>query len=110
MFSQIVLAEKYRKYHRLLWRDLNPTKPVVSMKQSSPYMDEVLWKYDELKSELKSIYEDKGKQAMFRAKCSWIENVECPTKYCFNVEKSNYNEKLSVSFVYKTTLLGTMRQ
>ena len=28
MFSQVVLTEKDRKYHRLLWRDLNPTKPV----------------------------------------------------------------------------------
>ena len=28
MFSQVVLAEKDRKYHRLLWRDLDPTKPV----------------------------------------------------------------------------------
>ena len=28
MFSQVVLAEKDRKYHRLLWRDLDPTRPV----------------------------------------------------------------------------------
>ena len=28
MFSQVVLAEKDCKYHRLLWRDLDPTKPV----------------------------------------------------------------------------------
>ena len=28
MFSQVVLAEKDRKNHRLLWRDLDPTKPV----------------------------------------------------------------------------------
>ena len=28
MCSQVVLAEKDRKYHRLLWRDLDPTKPV----------------------------------------------------------------------------------
>ena len=28
MFCQVVLAEKDRKYHRLLWRDLDPTKPV----------------------------------------------------------------------------------
>jgi len=41
----------------------------------------------------KSIYEEKGKQAMFRAKCRWIENGERPTKYFFNLEKSNYNNK-----------------
>ena len=28
MFCQVLLAEKDRKYHRLLWRDLDPTKPV----------------------------------------------------------------------------------
>ena len=28
IFSQVVLAEKDRKYHRLLWRDLDTTKPV----------------------------------------------------------------------------------
>ena len=28
MFSQVVLAEKDRKYHILLWRDLDTTKPV----------------------------------------------------------------------------------
>ena len=29
---------------------------------------------------------------MFRAKCRWIENGERPTKYFFNLEKSNYNK------------------
>ena len=28
MFSQVVLAEKDRRYHRFLWRDLDLTKPV----------------------------------------------------------------------------------
>ena len=28
MFSQVALPEKDRKYHRLLWRHLDPTKPV----------------------------------------------------------------------------------
>ena len=28
MFCQVLLAEKDRKYHRLLWRDFDPTKPV----------------------------------------------------------------------------------
>ena len=35
---------------------------------SSPYIDGVLQEYDDLKTELKSIYEEKGKQAMLRAK------------------------------------------
>jgi len=59
-----------------------------------------------MKTELKSIYEEKGKQAMFSVKCRWIEYGERPT----NLEKSICNEKkLSASFVYKMTLLHAMR-
>ncbi|KAL9968821.1 hypothetical protein ACROYT_G020955 [Oculina patagonica] len=46
MFSQIVLAEKDRRYHRLLWRDLDVSKPVdvyeavrlVFGDRASPYL------------------------------------------------------------------------
>ena len=30
---------------------------------------------------------------MFRAKCRWVEQGERPTKYFFNLEKTNYNKK-----------------
>ena len=40
---------------------------------SSHDIDETLQEYENLKSELKLIYEEKGKQAMFRAKCRWVE-------------------------------------
>lgn len=60
---------------------------------SSPDIAGVLQEYDQLKTELKSIYEEKGKQAMFHAKCCWVENGECPTKYFFNLEKRNCNKK-----------------
>ena len=58
-----------------------------------PLIDGVLREYDELKTELQSIYEEKGKQAIFRAKCRWVENGERPTKYFFNLEKRNYKKK-----------------
>lgn len=60
---------------------------------SCPDIDDTLQEYDNLKSELKSIYEEKGKQAMLRAKGRWVENGERPTKYFFNLEKRNYNKK-----------------
>ena len=53
----------------------------------------MLQEYDNLKTELRSINEDKGKQAMFRRKCRWVENGERPTKYFFNLEKRNCNKK-----------------
>ncbi|RMX53883.1 hypothetical protein pdam_00022354 [Pocillopora damicornis] len=56
---------------------------------SSLYIAGVLWEYDGLKTKLKSIYEEKGKQTMFRAKCRWIENDERPTNFFSNLEKSN---------------------
>ena len=61
---------------------------------SSPDIDDTLQEYENLKFELKSIYEEKGKQAMFRAKCRWVENGERPTKYFFNLEKRTYNKKI----------------
>ena len=49
--------------------------------------------YDELKRELNEIYERKGRAAMYRSKCRWVEKGERPTKYFFNLEKRNYNRK-----------------
>jgi len=56
-------------------------------------LDGVLREYDKLKTELKSIYKEKGKQAMFRAKCRWIEKGERLPKYFFNLEKRNDSKK-----------------
>ena len=53
----------------------------------SPDINQLLLHYDNLKSELQSLYENKGKQAMFRAKCRWVEQGERPTKYFFQFGK-----------------------
>jgi len=76
-----------------LRRRIDQLDVIISDNFSSPYIDGVPREYDGLKTELKSIYEEKREQAMFRAKCRWIENGERPTKYFFNLEKSNYNKK-----------------
>ena len=49
--------------------------------------------YEALKTELHLMYDRKGKAAMFRSKCRWIEKGERPTKYFFNLEKRNYSRK-----------------
>ena len=49
--------------------------------------------YEEEKNELNSLYESKGKEAIFRSKVKWIEQGEKPTKYFFNLEKKNYLTK-----------------
>ena len=53
----------------------------------SPDIDQVLKEFDDLKTELQTIYSKKGEAAMFRSKCRWVE------KYFFNLEKRNYNKK-----------------
>lgn len=57
-------------------------------------IDQELKMYDDLKKELQKLYERKGKAAMFRAKCRWLENWERPNNYFFNLEKQNYNKKI----------------
>jgi len=39
--------------------------------------------YEAAKEELKKIYEQKGKEAIFRSKVKWLEQGEKPTKYFF---------------------------
>ena len=53
----------------------------------------ILDQYDAEKNELNSLYELKGKEAIFRSKVKWIEPGEKPTKLFFNLEKKNYVTK-----------------
>ena len=74
-------------------RQLDHLDSIICNNFFSADIDRVLLKYENLKTELRSIYEDRGKQAMFRSKCGWIENGERPTKCFFNLEKRNFNKK-----------------
>ena len=56
-------------------------------------IEDTLKEYDSLKAEVNIIYKQKGKAAMFRSKCRWIEEGERPTKYFFNLEKQNFKRK-----------------
>ena len=53
-----------------------------------------LKQYEELKNELKLLYDEKGKAAILSSKCKWVENGEKATKYFINLEKRNYNRKV----------------
>jgi len=86
-------AKNIRNREQDITRELDQLDAIICNNFSSPNIEAVLREYDQLKNELKSIYEENGKQAMFRAKCRWVENGERPTKYFFNLEKSNYNKK-----------------
>jgi len=60
---------------------------------NSPDIARILKEYEDLKTELQYIYEEKGRAAIFRSKLRWVEKGERPTKYFFNLEKRNYNRK-----------------
>ena len=53
----------------------------------------ILDQYEAEKSELNSLYESIGKEAIFRSKVKWIEQGEKPRKCIFNLEKKNYVTK-----------------
>ena len=80
-------SKSIRNREQELIRKLDHLDGTICNNFSSPRIDGVLREYHELKTELQSIYEEKGKQAIFRAKCRWVENGERPTKYFFNLEK-----------------------
>ena len=60
---------------------------------NSPNMNHVLNEYKKIKTGLQSIYDEKGRAAIFRSKCGWVENGESFSKYFFNLEKKNHNKK-----------------
>ena len=53
-------------------------------------VEDTLKEYDSLKAEVNTIYEQKGKAAMFPSKCRWIEEGERPTKYFFQLGKTRF--------------------
>ena len=55
-------------------RQLDHLDSVICNNFFSADIDHVLQEYENLKTKMRSIYEDRGKQAMFRSKCRWVEN------------------------------------
>ena len=53
--------------------------------KNSPGIEPILNEYENLKTELQSIYEKKETSAIFRSKCHWVKEGECPTFLSLNV-------------------------
>ena len=59
------------------------------------YFDQdILAKFEVAKEKLKRLHEIRGKEAMLRSKMKWIGQGKKPTKYFYNIEKTNYGKKL----------------
>ena len=50
-------------------------------------IEDKLREFDKVKNEFNSLYEIKGKGAIFRSKARWVEYGEKPPKHFFNMEK-----------------------
>ena len=61
---------------------------------NSDDLQDIEMELNNLKRELEGIYDRRGRAAMFRSKCRWIEQGERPTKYFFNLERKNYSKKV----------------
>ena len=61
-------------------RQLDVLDDIICNNFHSSEIDLVLKEFDNLKTELQSIYDKKGLAAIFRSKCKWIELGERPTK------------------------------
>lgn len=48
---------------------------------------------EQLKKELQHLYEKRGEGAIFHSKIRWTKHAEKPTRYFFNLEVKNFNQK-----------------
>ena len=91
-FSKNFAKSKHRREMEIR-RQLDVLDDIICNNFHSSEIDLVLKKFDNLKTELQSIFDKKGMAAVFRSKCRWIEMGDRPRKYFFNLEERNYNKK-----------------
>ena len=92
-FSCLKKSEKYVSSRRRGTKENRGFGPNICNSNDLQNIEDTLNEYDALKAGVNTIYEQKGKAAMFRSKFRWIEKGERPTKYFFNLEKQNYKRK-----------------
>ena len=82
---------KLRNREEVLQKEIQELDSIIF---NGDYFDQdILEKFETAKEELKRLHEVRGKEAMFRSKMKWVEQGEKPTKYFYNLEKTNYEKK-----------------
>ena len=76
-------AQAIRKHEAEIKQQLDELAKIICNSQNLDNTDEILKQYDDLKKELQHQYENKGKAAIFRSKCRWVEEGEKATKHFF---------------------------
>ena len=82
---------KLRNKEEVLQKELQELDSKIC---NGDYFDKDILEKLEATKELKQLHEVRGKEAMFRSKMKWVEQGEKPTKYFYNLEKTNYEKKL----------------
>ena len=76
-------AQAIHKHEVKIKQQLDELDKIICNSQNLDNIDGILKQYDDLKKELQHQYENKGKAAIFRSKCRWVEEGEKATKYFF---------------------------
>ena len=76
-------AQAIRKHEAEIKQQLDEMDKMICSSRNLVNIDGILKQYDDLKKEFHYQYESKGKAAIFRSKCRWVEEGEKATKYFF---------------------------
>ena len=76
---------KLKKRELTLQKELQDLDDKICNTDFETLDQNVLVEYEAAKEELKKIYENRGKEAIFRSKAKWLEQGEKPTKYFFQL-------------------------
>ena len=69
-------AQAIRKHEVEIKQQLDEMDKIICKSRNLDNIDGILKQYDDLKKELQYQYENKGKAAIFRSKCRWVEEGE----------------------------------
>ena len=69
-------AQAIRKEEVRIKQQLDELDNIICNSQSLDNIDDILKQYEDLKKELQHQYDNKGKAAIFRSKCRWVEEGE----------------------------------
>ena len=106
-------AQAIRKHEAEIKQQLDELDKIICNSQNLDNIDEILKQYDDLKKELQHQYENKGKAAIFRSKCRWVEEGEKATKYSHMLSNTPHashcyhsygHKKYIVSVVFKRSI------
>ena len=73
IFYLLLEAQAIRKHEMDIKKQLDKLDKIICNSQNLDNIDKILKQYDDLKKELQPQYANKGKAAIFRSKCHWVE-------------------------------------